>query len=384
MDSALEKDAILMLGSVPPPFHGSNVYFKNLLDALKQDGAYNILYVQNSDSEKDLNDIGKLRLTNIRSALRAILGTLLSLLEKRPAVLYVPIAQNSLGFLRDGSFIILGRLFGARVITHLHGSYFRQFYESSNIVVKRFVDFSMVRVDAAIVLGERLKPVFDKWLPPSRIFVLPNFVTLPEERTQSSLPKNGSVVLTYLGNVMESKGIFQFLEGVKIASKKLKKDVFVKIAGKISGDPYTGLSEKDTISRFRQYLSSLNVGSEYIGVIQDAHTKLQLLLDTDILVFPSWMEGQPLVILEAMYAGCPVISTKRVGVIDETVLDGTTGILVEKQDVTELADAIVRLVEDDDLRKRMSANAEKLFNSKFSKDAHLKEFKRIVSKVLCV
>jgi glycosyltransferase involved in cell wall biosynthesis len=91
------------------------------------------------------------------------------------------------------------------------------------------------------------------------------------------------------------------------------------------------------------------------------------LLDTDIFVLPSWSEGFPLVILEAMAAGCPVIST-RVGAIPEVVLDGVTGILVEKQNPQQLAQAMITLIENPDLRRQMGQAGRKRFEEHFTFD----------------
>jgi len=74
-----------------------------------------------------------------------------------------------------------------------------------------------------------------------------------------------------------------------------------------------------------------------------------------ILILPSFYEGLPNVILEAMSVGVPVIAT-RVGGIPDVVKDGETGLLVEPGRVDELAISIRRLIEDDDLRGKMSKN----------------------------
>jgi Glycosyl transferases group 1 len=90
--------------------------------------------------------------------------------------------------------------------------------------------------------------------------------------------------------------------------------------------------------------------------VQDAipHSDLaQHYRDADIFVLPSvWNEPFALVILEAMSSGLPVIAT-RGGGFPEAVEDGKTGILVERGDAVGLAEAITRLVENEDLRRSM-------------------------------
>ncbi len=75
--------------------------------------------------------------------------------------------------------------------------------------------------------------------------------------------------------------------------------------------------------------------------------------EADIFAFaPIWNEGFGLPPVEAMAAGLPVV-TSRSGTLVETVIDGKTGILVEKNNATELAAALLSLVEDDDRREAM-------------------------------
>ncbi len=367
---------------MPPPFHGSSVYLKKLVSFLEQDGHLQSFVVDTSDKREDLNNMGRFDYRNIVAALKAIWDTILALKAHRPSVVYVPVSQNAGGYLRDGFLFIISKAFGSRVLIHLHGSNFRRFYGNSNFLVRTFIDCTMREVDAAIVLGDKLQPIFKKWLPPEHIFVLPNFVNWSCKCSSRVERRDGEVVLTYLGNIRESKGIFEFLEAAHMTISNTERKIKFKVAGKFRDDPFTGMTEIQTISKFRAKASSIGPNIEYIGPVNEESVKRELLEGTDIFVFPSWLEGQPLVILEAMSAGCPVISTKGVGAIDETVLDGFTGILVRQKAVSELTNAMVKLVADDELRKKMSANALSEFKRRFTPEQHLREFKRIVD-IVC-
>jgi glycosyltransferase involved in cell wall biosynthesis len=90
-----------------------------------------------------------------------------------------------------------------------------------------------------------------------------------------------------------------------------------------------------------------------LGARDDA---TELMAAADLLVLPSWREGLPNVVLEAMQAGCPVVAT-RVGGIPEAVDDGATGLLVPRDDDAALAAALARLEGDPALRARLAAAA---------------------------
>jgi glycosyltransferase involved in cell wall biosynthesis len=91
--------------------------------------------------------------------------------------------------------------------------------------------------------------------------------------------------------------------------------------------------------------------------------------DADVFAFaPIWDEGFGLPPVEAMAAGCPVV-TSRSGTVPETVINGTTGFVVEKNNVDELAQALLMLLKDDDRREAMGRAARRRALQYFSWDA---------------
>ncbi len=99
------------------------------------------------------------------------------------------------------------------------------------------------------------------------------------------------------------------------------------------------------------------------------HERLPLWINaSDIFVLPSYQEGLPNVVLEAMACRKPVIAT-RVGGIPEVVSDGVTGILVEPRNVFQLTEAMQTLLRDEDLCSRLGVAAEGLINERFTWEA---------------
>src|SRR5439155_14661673 len=84
----------------------------------------------------------------------------------------------------------------------------------------------------------------------------------------------------------------------------------------------------------------------------------------DLLVLPSQTEGLPVVVLEAMAAGLPVVAT-HVGGIPEAVSDGETGLLVPPRDPDAVAEAIQRIVADAALRQHVVAAARRNVEARF-------------------
>ena len=93
--------------------------------------------------------------------------------------------------------------------------------------------------------------------------------------------------------------------------------------------------------------------------------KWERLRDADIFVLPSWAEGQPYAILEAMCFGLPVVAS-AVGAIPETVGDGEQGLLIEPHDVEGMHAALEQLITDEDLRRRMGTAARRRYEADFT------------------
>jgi len=103
----------------------------------------------------------------------------------------------------------------------------------------------------------------------------------------------------------------------------------------------------------------------FAGYRPDADAVLD---ELDVFVLPSWIEGLPLVALEAMAHGKPVVAT-AVGGTPEAVLDGETGLLVPPRDPERLAGAIERVLGDAELARRLGEAGRTRIAEHFSQQA---------------
>ncbi len=372
---------VIIIGAFPPPYHGTTIYTSKLKELLVKKGDLQIFVVDTSDKRNDLTNLGKFDIQNLKAGLISVLKLIYYQLFKKPDIVYIPISQNKWAYFRDGLFILISKLFSSKVLIHLHGSYFLEFYKNSGNIYKKFIDLTIKNVDGAIVLGEKLRYIFKYWLPKEKVFVLPNFVEQPLDLDENLYDNKSEDVIriTYLGHLYESKGIFDLLEAIKIIKNECSYvKLIVNIAGQFASDISTGLIAEKHKEKFYDYVKLLNGLINYLGHITDEKAKYDLLKQSDIFVFPSWNEGQPLVILEAMALGLPIISTKDVGVIDETVINGVNGILVEKRNVQQLAEAVLKLIEDKELRLNMGQESLKRFKELYTPAKHIEKFGNII------
>jgi sugar transferase (PEP-CTERM/EpsH1 system associated) len=116
----------------------------------------------------------------------------------------------------------------------------------------------------------------------------------------------------------------------------------------------------------------------FTGIRREVPEILALL---DLFVLPSLWEGLPIALLEAMAAGRPVVAT-RVGGVPEVVVDGTTGRLVATSDPDALANAILTLLQDPDLRRRMGAAGQARVRKHFSVERMVKDMDQLYCRLL--
>jgi glycosyltransferase involved in cell wall biosynthesis len=353
------KPRLLVIGPTPPPHHGIATFMERLLLARELHARFDVQHLDISD-RRDLSNLGRFDARNAWLGVRHAGELLLALVHRRPDVVYFEISQNAWAFLRDSLFIILPNLFGARVATRLNGSDFRNFFERSRAPVRALIRATLARVDGVAVLGERLRDIFAGLVPAERVSVVPNGTA--DAFAGSDAPnaddRGGEFTVTYLGALYRPKGILDFVEAARRMREQGSRARFVMAGAWFCDDTRT-----DVLARVR--LAGLTAAVSFPGVVA-GDAKLALLRSSDVLVFPGIQnEGQPYVILEAMAAGLPVVSTPK-GAIEDMVRDGVNGFIVPDRTPAALAAALLRLEADPALRRRLGAAGRHRYRAHFT------------------
>ena len=171
------------------------------------------------------------------------------------------------------------------------------------------------------------------------------------------IPKDKFLVFC-LGQFIDRKGRWTFLEAAKKVLKNSPDTAFVWISNSI-----LTTDESEKIESYLLRDSFVLIKSEAVG---DEHLDLMKFLRfADVFVLPSFVEGLPISLLEAMSLGIPSIST-NVYAIPEAVKNNETGILIEAGDSDALAEAVKRLKDDDDLQKKIGQNGREYVLANFN------------------
>lgn len=346
---------LIVVGPLPPPVHGVTVSTSLVLANPILRERFHVEHLDTSDPRPTTVNIGKWDATNIRLALQqtAVLGRLL---RGRRGVLYLPLSQNRAGFLRDSLFVTVGALSGWRVCAHLRGSDFRSFYDAQNALARAWIRSTLRRLSAIAVMGDSLRWVFDGLVPPERIAAVPNGTP---DVARSITHDGRTATVLFLSNLRRRKGVVQAVDAA-LQVAEAEPDTRFVFAGEWE-DPELKieLHERASAAQGRiRFLPPVN-----------GRAKDQLFASSAIFLFPPVEpEGHPRVVLEAMSAGLPVVTTAR-GAIPETVADGETGYVLDDPDPSGLAECLVRLLRDHGLRTRMGRASRERYLTLFTQEA---------------
>ncbi|UZR27396.1 glycosyltransferase family 4 protein [Methylococcus mesophilus] len=280
--------------------------------------------------------------TQLRVMAVAGIQLLCRLLARRLAVVHAHSASRG-SFWRKSMLCALADLFGVPYVFHVHSGEFGVFYSSEcRPAAKWWVRRTLRRAACVIALTEAWSKVLLAIEPQASVRVIGNPVRVPD-----ALPAergSGRPQVLFLGRLREKKGVFDLVRAIPLVLKRVPDAVFT-----LAGD-----GEMEAVRRLALELG-VSDAVRLPGWIGEAEKDAELSA-ARVLALPSYFEGLPVCILEAMAAGVPVVATP-VGGIPELLGEGECGLLVPPGDVQALAESLVLALEDTGLRRRLRESA---------------------------
>jgi glycosyltransferase involved in cell wall biosynthesis len=271
---------------------------------------------------------------------RAFARALIEMRKSRYDVVHIHFSSGA-SSVRKMILAALAQSRGLKVILHAHGGAYGKYWRQAPAFIRNFTGRVLRSADCLIVLGEKWREFYSSvGVPPSKIVVLPNPVEWPA--SVPNKPAGDKTVFVYLGLIARLKGAYDIVEALAKVDPVLRAQTYIVMAGN------GALAElQDRVDRARVQ-NNVEVLSWVDTIERDA-----LLARADAFLLPSYAEGLPMSLLEAMANGLAPICTP-VGSIPEFVRDGVNGLLVPPGDTDKLAAAMERMVRDRDARVRMA------------------------------
>ena len=261
--------------------------------------------------------------------------------DRQIKILHIHHASRG-SFMRKVVMVMIGRLLGKKIILHIHGGGFHNYYRRAKLM-KPLIRWALESSEAVICLSEMWKEYYSKTFRLKRLVIINNVIEQPS--VSGEHVQNGTLHLLFLGHIIEKKGVFDLLQVLASGKEQFRHKVKVTIGG---------IGE---IERLEKTITDnqFNDDVKFAGWVNGSK-KAQLLNNCDVYVLPSYFEGLPISILEAMSYGKPVIST-NVGGIPEIVKPGFNGWLFQPGDKHALSTIISEAMDNKALLKKYGNNS---------------------------
>jgi len=349
--------SIFMVGPIP----GKGNYIGGIgvfiLQLIKNWGLpYSITHFNSAKSSRMFAVTGKLNIQNCISSVRNLFRLIHMVQKTRPTIVHYHTSRQ-LALLKDITIAACVKKFcRVKIIMHVHFSEIDSLLLTRNKVFRRFQLWALYRCcDHIILLSENIQSEFIGTLRPeavhsfrARCTVMPNCIAVPEEGRESERSSD-CVNLFFIGNLGPRKGTYDILTAGALLKDTLKGKYRITFAG-----PFDSLDEEKCIHTRVNELDIKNIVT-FLGSV-DGEQKRRAFCSADVFILPSYGEGIPISMLEAMAYGLPVVIS-NVGGIPEVVRDGKEGIIVKPGDINGLCCALKKLIESDITRQKMGKAA---------------------------
>ncbi|MEX2364643.1 MAG: glycosyltransferase family 4 protein, partial [Balneolaceae bacterium] len=317
---------VLIIGQIPPPYHGQSVMIKKILEAEHSEISMNFIRM---DYSTEIDKVGKFDLRKITKLFQLIYKAK-ALIKKQniDAIYYPPAGTGLIPITRDIITLLFLRNKEIKLIFHFHAMGLKSVYQKAKPILKFFMNKAYLYPELCICISEFNKEEI-QFLYPKKVAVV-NYGSglVPLESIKKN---NENVTILFTGNIILSKGILILLN---VAEKLHAKGYKIKI------NFMGGMTSQDIEKQVLNHVSVKKNIANFIGV-QTGKKKMKTFQEADIFCFPTFYENEnfPVVIIEAMQAGLPIISSRWRG-IPSMIQNGVNGFLISPRSEEELEDKI--------------------------------------------
>ena len=302
---------------------------------------------------------------DVLMGLTAFVRTALACFRSPRPILHLHMSSHG-SALRKGFIARFARLVRVPCVVHDHNV--QKYFNETSRAMRWWIRGTFRRANAVVTITDRERE-FVRSLTAAPVETVRNAIYLPAPIGRPLAATDQNVHFLFLGKLMEAKGIFDLLEAFALLSRT-NRAISLTLAG------------NGAVERVREWARTRNLQDriEVPGWVE-GEEKDRLLRAADVVVLPSYKEGLPVAVIEAMAYGLPVIAA-AVGGIPEMVVENETGLLVKPRDVNGLVEAMRRLASDPQMRHRFGFAARKKAEDSYSLPSVCARLKEIYRKLV--
>jgi glycosyltransferase involved in cell wall biosynthesis len=369
--SSTGKKSVLFVGQIPPPWTGQGVIHQMLLEGKYQDVNLVPTVMHFSRSSADQ---GSISFQKIWSLVCLIAKTYRARLFGGVAFLYFsPGGPSFSAVFRDAIYLYSVRAIMRRTMLVYHSSGVAQYVENSNTLLRPLLRRAFLGVEIAVQLSPS-SPPDGHALRAKEVITIPNAV---RDDAGGWFPRKRDSVLRilFMGIVTAEKGVKDLLEACHILAEKQ-----IRFQLTIAGSFASSSEEK----QLRSQAEGLPAGTvSFVGALTGT-VKLEALRSANVFCFPSFWHKEtfPLVLLEALSFGLPVVASRWRGIPDLVGDEQECGLLVDVHAIDQISAALEALALDPDRRQKLSEGARLRYERFFTIRPFLAAYNAAFSKLV--
>lgn len=347
----MQHKKINLLVQLPPPIHGAALINQRVCDIAERSSElkntiYRLNYAQNFEQMHAPAS------TKLAYTIRLLATIISGHFKNKPAITYLAFSPFGAGFYRDFLLVVLALIFRSRPYLHLHGTGLSK----NSPAIKALLLKWMLTKSTLIVISESLLADLSQYLGKGKVVTVDNCVDDPGPVVRD---QNEDVVrVLYLANLDERKG-------VKIAIEAFSRLI---VPGKrfellVAGSDTARLSRENLQSfideKYPQLKSCISLPGPVYG-----KEKADFFKSGDLFLYPSQHDAAPLVVLEALSYGLPVVCSNQ-GALPDMIQDGVNGYVSKSNKPSEYVELMLNCQSD---LHTLSKRARESYLAKYTPD----------------
>lgn len=346
---------VVVVAHGPPVKGGITTVAMDLVEDPELNAEFDLVFLSTTQNDDARGRFGLDNLQRVLVDARRTFG-----LARRGTVVHTHSVQEPwLTAWRQVAIAVAARLRGARVLLHNHaGAPYMQ--AAGDYRVGRLNAWAFAVLDrlgeANVLIGAGGEANLRRYMPTIELPVVNNSAVVEDFARTSAVHDPPSIV--FVGELLERKGVPNLLDALDLLDRR-----GVEYRLRLIGDNRSGLDpDKDTvIAEIRRR----GRDDAMTGPLSRAEV-YDHLAQADISVLPTWTEGQPFTIIEALAAGVPIVASD-IRAISSMISDPDNGLLVDPHDPVAIADALEELLVDPGRRRRISGANRRLAMERFDR-----------------
>lgn len=349
---------IILLLRIPPPLGGGEILGDALKEYVQKYNDFKVIVTNSSVRTKA--DQGRVSYKKIFDFLSLWYQLLCLLVRDKPLLVFSPLAKSFPHFFRDSLLFWSCWVFRVPFAGELAGSGF--YFIGKNPVYTWYGRLVLSRMLCVRTLGNQIANELSSYDIRNTIVSDNGVKQVACCLAKKNRDKNGVFKILYVGTLSPGKGFSDFIAACACVIDN-SPNILISVIGEWISNEY----ERLMCEQIQRYGLRDSV---YLHGVKHGQDRDFIFANSDLLVLPSYTEGQPLVILEALSCGIPIVAT-NVGAIPATIESGVNGYLVYPGDQGELCRAILALARNSDLCEEISLRNMKLYSERYTEESFL-------------